>query len=142
MNNFNTHAGIRPNVYFDLTPARSVGVRVLDKDGAELVHLALGASSMSHGAFVRNLADTAAGRRGINVLHHFIFHAHHFHTFATAKTVFGLFACFEVAHFCLVKGAQVAGGAVLVFHNLYQFAVKSDNGTYANIACICHKYKF
>jgi hypothetical protein len=42
---------------FDLTPARCVGVRVLDKDGKPLVHLAVGRTSGQHGAFVRNLAD-------------------------------------------------------------------------------------
>jgi hypothetical protein len=42
---------------FDLSPARSVGVRVLDKDGKDLVHLAVGRTSGAHGAFVRDLAD-------------------------------------------------------------------------------------
>jgi len=43
---------------FDLTPQKSVGVRVLDKDGKELVHLAVGRTSGPHGAFVRNLAES------------------------------------------------------------------------------------
>lgn len=42
---------------FDLTPLRSVGVRVLDKDGKDLVHLAIGRTSGQHGAFVRNLSE-------------------------------------------------------------------------------------
>jgi hypothetical protein len=42
---------------FDLTPAKAVGVRVLDKDGKDLVHLAVGRTSGQHGAFVRNLAE-------------------------------------------------------------------------------------
>jgi hypothetical protein len=43
---------------FDLSPQRSVGVRVLDKDGKELVHVAVGRTSGPHGAFVRNLAES------------------------------------------------------------------------------------
>ena len=40
---------------FDLTPARAVDVRLLDKDGKEVVHVAVGRSSGQRGAFVRNL---------------------------------------------------------------------------------------
>jgi uncharacterized protein DUF4340 len=40
---------------FDLTPARAVDVRLLDKDGKDVVHVAVGRSSGQRGAFVRNL---------------------------------------------------------------------------------------
>lgn len=40
---------------FDLTPARAVDVRLVDKDGKDLVHVAVGKSSGQRGAFVRNL---------------------------------------------------------------------------------------
>lgn len=44
---------------FDLSPSKSVGLRVLDKDGKDLAHLAVGRTSGSRGAFVRNLAAGA-----------------------------------------------------------------------------------
>lgn len=40
---------------FGLTPAKAVGLRVLDKDGKDLVHLAVGGTANSRGAFVRDL---------------------------------------------------------------------------------------
>jgi uncharacterized protein DUF4340 len=47
---------------FDLTHEREVGVNVIGKGGKTLAHVGVGASSMSRGAFVRNLAsdDTKA----------------------------------------------------------------------------------
>jgi hypothetical protein len=42
---------------FGLTHAKSVGVRVLDKDGKELLHLAVGATANQRGAFVRDVAE-------------------------------------------------------------------------------------
>lgn len=44
---------------FDLTPLRSVRVRVLDGEGKELAHLAIGRTSGSRGAFVSDLASGA-----------------------------------------------------------------------------------
>ncbi len=42
---------------FDLSPEKAVGLRVLDKDGKDLAHVAVGRSSGARGAFVRNLAE-------------------------------------------------------------------------------------
>lgn len=44
---------------FDLTRAKAVTVRALDASGKELVHVAVGRTSGSRGAFVRNLAEGA-----------------------------------------------------------------------------------
>jgi len=44
---------------FSLTHAKAVGVRVLDKEGKELLHLAVGATANQRGAFVRDLAAGA-----------------------------------------------------------------------------------
>jgi hypothetical protein len=52
---------------FDLTPARCVGLRVLDKDGKDLAHLAVGRSSGARGAFVRNLADGADSSKAFSL---------------------------------------------------------------------------
>lgn len=44
---------------FDLTPARAVDVKLVDTNGKEVVHVAVGKSSGQRGAFVRNLLPGA-----------------------------------------------------------------------------------
>lgn len=52
---------------FGLSKAKAVGVRVLDKDGKELVHLAVGATANQRGAFVRDLADGADDSKAYSI---------------------------------------------------------------------------
>ena len=48
--------------------------------------------------------------------------------FAAAQAVFVQLAVAQVAHLALVEGAQVAGRAVLPFHDLADVAVEADVG--------------
>jgi hypothetical protein len=52
---------------FGLTHAKAVGVRVLDKDGKELLHVAVGATANSKGAFVRDLASGADDSKAYSI---------------------------------------------------------------------------
>jgi hypothetical protein len=52
---------------FDLSPAKAVGLRVLDKDGKDLAHVAVGRSSGARGAFVKNLAEGADESRAFSL---------------------------------------------------------------------------
>jgi hypothetical protein len=51
-----------------------------------------------------------------------------------------LLAGFYVPHLGLIKGTQVAGGAVLDFHDLAQFTVVTDETAGSDVSGFCHNW--